>query len=295
MSGDWVPVSLPGRIRNVLKDVKILALGGATEASIWSNCFEVPEHIPEEWRSIPYGKPLANQRYYILDQNMENCPDWVPGNLYIAGTGVAKGYLNDKEKTVEKFVIYPKTGERLYCTGDVGRYWKDGNIEFMGRVDNQIKINGYKNIFGEILSIHKIIYVIGMNKKEWTERFDKELNNYEILVKEIEGHELKEEIQANIEIANKYLFIDSNNVLDILKEAGELLAQGIIINKVFLVNPENATNNDLYLGDMVIINGTQQVIDSWRSAVLGTVKVYNGEIKEICDVVKKEVKNENEK
>lgn len=150
MSGDWVPVSLPGRIRNVLKDVKILALGGATEASIWSNCFEVPEHIPEEWRSIPYGKPLANQRYYILDQNMENCPDWVPGNLYIAGTGVAKGYLNDKEKTVEKFVIYPKTGERLYCTGDVGRYWKDGNIEFMGRVDNQIKINGYRVELGEI-------------------------------------------------------------------------------------------------------------------------------------------------
>ena len=121
MSGDWIPVSLPGRIRNILGDVKIVALGGATEASIWSNCFEIPEQIPEEWRSIPYGKPLANQRYYILDQNMENCPDWVPGELYIAGTGVAQGYLNDKEKPDEKFIIRKTTGKRLYNTGDMGR------------------------------------------------------------------------------------------------------------------------------------------------------------------------------
>ena len=150
MSGDWIPVSLPGRIRNILGDVKIVALGGATEASIWSNCFEIPEQIPEEWRSIPYGKPLANQRYYILDQNMENCPDWVPGELYIAGTGVAQGYLNDKEKTDEKFVISKITGECLYCTGDTGCYWKDGNIEFLGRLDYQIKIAGYRIEIGEI-------------------------------------------------------------------------------------------------------------------------------------------------
>ena len=136
--------------RQILGDVKILALGGATEASIWSNCFEVPERIPEKWKSIPYGKPLANQRYYILDQNMENCPDWVPGDLYIAGTGVAQGYLNDEERTKEKFIIWETTGERLYTTGDVGRYWKDGNIEFLGRVDNQIKINGYRVELGEI-------------------------------------------------------------------------------------------------------------------------------------------------
>lgn len=130
MSGDWIPVSLPGRIRNILGDIKIVALGGATEASIWSNCFEVPEQIQEKWKSIPYGKPLANQRYYILDQNMENCPDWVAGDLYIAGTGVAQGYLNDEERTKEKFIIWETTGERLYSTGDMGRYWEDGNIEF---------------------------------------------------------------------------------------------------------------------------------------------------------------------
>ena len=62
---------------------------------------------------------------------MENCPDWVPGDLYIAGAGVAKGYLNDEERTKEKFIIWESTGERLYSTGDMGRYWRDGNIEFL--------------------------------------------------------------------------------------------------------------------------------------------------------------------
>jgi acyl-coenzyme A synthetase/AMP-(fatty) acid ligase len=150
MSGDWVPVSLPGRIRNLFQNVEIVALGGATEGSIWSNHFEIPEVVPEDWKSIPYGKPLANQKYYVLDQNMEDCPDWVPGTLYIAGDGIAQGYLNDKEKTEEKFVVLDRTGERLYCTGDMGRYWNDGNIEFLGRLDNQVKINGYRVELGEI-------------------------------------------------------------------------------------------------------------------------------------------------
>ena len=150
MSGDWVPVSLPGRIRNLFQNVEIVALGGATEGSIWSNHFEIPEVVPEDWKSIPYGKPLANQKYYVLDQNMEDCPDWVPGTLYIAGDGVAQGYLNDNEKTEEKFVVLDRTGERLYCTGDMGRYWNEGNIEFLGRLDNQVKINGYRVELGEI-------------------------------------------------------------------------------------------------------------------------------------------------
>lgn len=83
---------------------------------------------------------------------MENCPDWVSGMLYIAGDGVALGYLNDEEKTREKFLFWEKTGERLYCTGDMGRYWCDGNIEILGRVDNQVKINGYRIELGEIES-----------------------------------------------------------------------------------------------------------------------------------------------
>ncbi len=155
MSGDWIPITLSERIRRYLKPVKIVGLGGATEASIWSNYCEIPIEIPTDWKSIPYGKPLSNQRYYVLDEQLCQCPDWVPGTLYIAGTGLAEGYVNDKDKTNEKFIYHPELKERLYCTGDMGRYWKNGNIEFLGRTDNQVKINGYRVELGEIENIIK--------------------------------------------------------------------------------------------------------------------------------------------
>lgn len=153
MSGDWIPVTLPERLRNLFGDLDIVAMGGATEASIWSNVFDVPNPVPDAWKSIPYGKPLANQKYYILDENLNDCPDWVPGMLYIGGVGLAEGYLNDKEKTEEKYINHAAKKERLYCTGDMGRYWANGNIEFLGRQDQQIKVNGYRIEFGEIEGI----------------------------------------------------------------------------------------------------------------------------------------------
>lgn len=152
LSGDWINTSLPDRVREVFKDIRFVSLGGATEASIWSNIYEVKGSIPKDWKSIPYGKPLSNQRYYILDDNLNNRPEWTPGHIFIAGKGVALGYLNDKERTETKFITNPHTGEYMYDTGDIGRYWNDGNIEFLGRMDNQIKINGYRVEIGEIES-----------------------------------------------------------------------------------------------------------------------------------------------
>lgn len=143
LSGDWIPVYLPNQIKGIFSNAQVYALGGATEASIWSNLFEVTE-VEDDWKSIPYGKPLKNQRYYILNGSLENCPTWVSGKLYIGGLGVGKGYLNDKEKTKEKFIIHPDTNEKLYDTGDYGCYWPDGNIEFLGREDEQVKVNGYR-------------------------------------------------------------------------------------------------------------------------------------------------------
>ncbi|MBV4429415.1 non-ribosomal peptide synthetase [Clostridium tyrobutyricum] len=153
MSGDWIPLTLPNRITNIFNKAQLISLGGATEASIWSNDFTISTNIPREWKSIPYGKPLANQKFYILNKNLQDCPDWVPGMLYIAGEGLAEGYFNDEAKTVEKFNINPNTGERIYCTGDIGRYWNDGNIEFLGRMDSQVKFNGYRIELGEIEGI----------------------------------------------------------------------------------------------------------------------------------------------
>lgn len=150
MSGDWIPKTLPEKIYQYFKNAKVVSLGGATEASIWSNAFDIPKKIPWEWKSIPYGKPLSNQKYYILDEFMQCRPDWVPGMLYIAGTGTAIGYLNDPKKTQESFIFWPETGERLYCTGDMGRYWPNGDIEFLGREDSQVKISGFRVELGEI-------------------------------------------------------------------------------------------------------------------------------------------------
>ena len=216
MSGDWIPVALPDRVRGILRTVKMEALGGATEASIWSNCYEIPDVIPENWKSIPYGKPLANQKYYILDQNMENCPNWVPGNLYIAGEGIALGYLNDEEKTKEKFIIWEKTGEKLYSTGDMGRYWSDGNIEFLGRVDNQIKINGYRVEIGEI---ENALYATSLVKKCMVSYEKDKLCAY--IIKETE----------------------SINVMDLQEQLSKILPEYMIPNLFYLVDEIPLTSN----------------------------------------------------
>lgn len=149
LSGDWIPLSLPTDVWEVAPKTRILGLGGATEASIWSNIFDI-ETVVNTWKSIPYGKPLANQYYYILNDQMAACPVNVPGKLYIGGLGLAKGYWKNKERTNEQFLIHPMTKERLYATGDLGRYLPDGNIEFLGRADSQIKLNGYRIEIGEI-------------------------------------------------------------------------------------------------------------------------------------------------
>lgn len=150
LSGDWIPIDLPARIYEFLPDTRIISLGGATEASIWSVYHEC--NINEQYKkSIPYGKPLSNQTLYIWDENMRDCPIGVKGDLFIGGIGLAKGYMNSSDLTAQKFIV--KGGERFYRTGDKGRYLLGGEIEFLGREDMQVKINGYRIELGEIESI----------------------------------------------------------------------------------------------------------------------------------------------
>ncbi|MEU0005702.1 amino acid adenylation domain-containing protein [Streptomyces sp. NPDC006314] len=144
LSGDWIPVRLPDSIRAKVPGLRVVSLGGATEASIWSILHPLDGEVPEDWPSIPYGTPLANQRFHVLDADFEPCPELVAGDLYIAGAGLAAGYLHDEEKTAERFVRHPLTGERLYRTGDLGRYLPSGEIEFLGRNDRQVKIRGHR-------------------------------------------------------------------------------------------------------------------------------------------------------
>ncbi|MFZ1180803.1 MAG: non-ribosomal peptide synthetase, partial [Herbaspirillum sp.] len=152
MSGDWIPTNLPACIKRIAPHARIVSLGGTTEASIWSILFEIDEVDPA-WPSIPYGYPMRNQSWFILDARLEPVPEWVAGDLYIGGVGLAQGYWQDAEKTVASFMTHPATGERIYRTGDRGRYLPGGVIEFMGRSDSQVKIHGHRVELGEIESV----------------------------------------------------------------------------------------------------------------------------------------------
>lgn len=149
LSGDWIPLDLPRKITAHHPGVEMYSLGGATEASIWSIYYPIQEINPA-WTSVPYGRPLRNQTLHVLNEHLHPVPVWVSGDLYIGGIGLAKEYWGDAQKTAEKFITHPGTGERLYKTGDIGRYLPDGMIEFLGREDFQVKINGYRIELGEI-------------------------------------------------------------------------------------------------------------------------------------------------
>lgn len=149
LSGDLIPVSLPQILKQHVNKVEMVSLGGATEASIWSILHIIQEE--DSYRlSIPYGKPMFNQQFYIFDQGLDLRPIWAIGELYISGVGLAKGYLNDSKKTESRFIQHPITGERLYKTGDLGYYEPDGNIIFIGRADQQVKIKGHRVELQEI-------------------------------------------------------------------------------------------------------------------------------------------------
>ncbi|WP_416530982.1 amino acid adenylation domain-containing protein [Streptomyces coelicoflavus] len=148
VSGDWIGLDLPARLRaRTVRPCVFVAMGGATEAAIWSNTLTVTEPDPR-WVSIPYGRPLTGQYYRVVGRDGRDCPDWTPGELWIGGAGLARGYLADPARTAEKFV--EQHGRRWYRTGDLGRFRGDGLLEFLGRLDSQLKIAGHRIEAGEI-------------------------------------------------------------------------------------------------------------------------------------------------
>ncbi|WP_018410094.1 non-ribosomal peptide synthetase [Methyloversatilis thermotolerans] len=169
MSGDWIPLALPAALRSHFPQARLVSMGGATEASIWSIDHPIGDVDPD-WRSIPYGRPLANQQWYVLDERMQPRPPGVPGRLWIGGIGVARGYWRRPELSAQRFVPNPlplslaglpddaddvlrRGASLLYDTGDMGLYRADGTLEFLGREDHQVKLNGYRVELGEIESV----------------------------------------------------------------------------------------------------------------------------------------------
>src|SRR5690606_34638015 len=116
--------------------------------------YAVPDMLPrDEGTAVPLGRPFGNVRGYVLDKRMRPLPVGIPGELYLGGPGVTRGYLNRPARTATSFIPDPftaETGSRLYRTGDRVRFLPDGNIEFLARIDHQVKIRGYRVELGEI-------------------------------------------------------------------------------------------------------------------------------------------------
>jgi len=162
LSGDWIPTDLPKRIWKICCKAIIYSLGGATEATVWSNYYPITKDH-SNYPSIPYGKPIQNSKYYVFDEDMSLCPLMVPGELYITGECLGNGYYNQPLLTAESFPTININGDKIraYKTGDIAFIHSDGDIRLLGRVDHQIKIRGNRVELNEIKAcLHKICNII---------------------------------------------------------------------------------------------------------------------------------------
>ena len=147
LGGDWVRPELIRGLRASSPGVRAHGLGGATELAIHAAICDVDEPDPH-WTAVPYGTPLTNNACRVVATDGSDCPDWVPGELWVAGRGIARGYRGRPDLTAEKFVEHD--GRTWYRTGDLVRYWPDGTLQFVGRKDHRIKISGYRIELGEV-------------------------------------------------------------------------------------------------------------------------------------------------
>lgn len=146
--GDWVRPGLARRLREQAPGLRFAGLGGATETAVHATLFEVGADLPPEWTAVPYGTPFTNIACRVVNDAGADCPDWVAGELWFTGRGIARGYRGRPELTAEKFVRHD--GRTWYRSGDLARYRPDGTLEFVGRADHRIKVSGYRVELGEI-------------------------------------------------------------------------------------------------------------------------------------------------
>jgi len=154
VAGEACPADLLADHHQALPQAALYNEYGPTEGTVWSTVYR--SQAGEQPQQVPIGRPIANTQIFLLDKHLQPVPFGVPGELYVGGTGLTYGYLHLPALTAEMFVPNPFSnapGTRLYRTGDVARYLSDGNIEFLGRSDDQIKLRGYRIELDEIRSV----------------------------------------------------------------------------------------------------------------------------------------------
>ncbi|EPO3035340.1 non-ribosomal peptide synthetase [Vibrio cholerae] len=148
LGGDWVGKDTPDRLKSIAPHCQLYTVGGPTEISVWNISSRVTA-LEGDWPSLPYGKPADNSGYLILSHDGGLAPVWVSGEMLCFGTGVFDGYLNRPDLNEDTFLHHPHYG-RLYRTGDIGRMRPCGNLEFIGRTDSRVKLNGHRIELSEI-------------------------------------------------------------------------------------------------------------------------------------------------
>ena len=152
LGGEALPAALAGSLRRATS-ARIFNMYGPTETTVWSTAYRVAE-MADSRPVVPIGRPLANTRAYVLDPQLRHSPDGEPGELFLAGEGVVRGYWERPDLTAERFLDDPFTGEgRMYRTGDGVRRLPGGDLEFLGRTDFQVKLRGYRIELGEIEAV----------------------------------------------------------------------------------------------------------------------------------------------
>ncbi|AWB07840.1 hypothetical protein A6A40_22545 (plasmid) [Azospirillum humicireducens] len=149
MGGDWIAPDLVRRLNALWPDCRIHSIGGPTETAIVSAHHPIGALDPEG-TTIPYGRPLENQTCHLLNRIGQDCPVGVAGEICTGGLALSLGYWRDEARTAERYRPHPRSGERLFHTGDLGRLGRDGVLEILGRIDSQIKLNGTRIEPGEI-------------------------------------------------------------------------------------------------------------------------------------------------
>ncbi|MCK8498050.1 non-ribosomal peptide synthetase [Myxococcus fulvus] len=154
VAGETCPPRLFEQHRRVIPSAALYNEYGPTEATVWCTVHRL-EEAPRR-ASVPIGRPISDTRIYLLDAHLHPVPIGVPGELHVGGPGVTRGYLNHPELTAARFIRDPSsqdTEARLYKTGDLARYLPDGSLEFLGRVDDQVKVRGFRVELGEVEAV----------------------------------------------------------------------------------------------------------------------------------------------